>query len=199
MTNLAKIISFILSPLFILLPVPYILVERVSKDQIYAVQWTIISYLFILAVAFFILIGVRFKIFTNFDVSKKEQRPILFLFTSFAIYIYVLFLYLFNGPKVLLIAVLGVVVGLIVVGIVNHFIKASIHLATMTTFLLFVSILYGGYYLLLLFLIPLLAWARIKSKEHTFSETVVGCLLGVFLAIIIYTISKYFLLGLIYN
>ncbi|MBI2028344.1 MAG: hypothetical protein HYT07_01920 [Candidatus Levybacteria bacterium] len=199
MINVAKIISFLLSPLFILLPVPYILVEKVSSNHQYALKWTIFSYIFVLAVAVFILIGVKLKIFSNFDVSRKEQRPILFLFVAFTLLCYAISLLIFDGPKVLNIVVFAVVLGLIITNFINHWIKASIHLATVTSFLLLFGILHKGYYFLLLLLVPLLAWARIRSKEHTPLETLVGTLLGIFLTIAVYTFSRLFLMGMIYN
>ncbi len=199
MINLAKMVSFMLSPLFVLLPIPYILVEKVSNDYIYALKWTIFSYLFILAVAVFIVIGVYLRIFSNFDVSKREQRPMLFFFTAFTIFCYLMSLLVLNGPRILFIAVFAVVLGLIVISLVNHWIKASIHVATITSFLLLIGILYKGYYFFLLLLIPLLSWARVKTNEHTPLETAVGSVLGVLLTVVIYIISRVFLMGMIYN
>lgn len=199
MMNFAKIISFILSPLFVLLPVPYILVLKFTNDYAYAFQWTIFSYIFVLGLAVFIALGVLFGIFSNFDVSKREQRPLLFYFTAFTIFCYLLSLIIFNGPKILFIAVFAVILGLIVISFVNRWIKASIHVATITSFLLLVSIIYNGYYFLFLLLIPILSWSRVKTKEHTVLETVIGAALGVLLTTVVYTVTRYFLAGMIYN
>jgi len=42
---------------------------------------------------------------------------------------------------------------------------------------------FGTEYLFLLILIPIMIWARIKEKRHTFKETIVGLFLGLMLAI----------------
>lgn len=199
MTLFAKAISFFLGPLFILLPVPYILVERVSQNYLYALKWTIFSYAFILSVAIFIIIGVLLGVFSNFDVSKREQRPLLFSFSAFAMFCYLLSLFILDGPKILLLALVAIVLGLIVIVVVNRWIKASIHLATATSVILFIGIVYKGYFFFLLSLIPLLAWARVKTKEHTPFETIIGVVLGVALTLIAYTISRQFFLEMIYN
>ena len=199
MINFAKAVSLLLSPLFVLLPVPYILVSRFTLDHIYALKWMVFSYAFILAVAIFVVIGVALGIFSNFDVSKREQRPLLFLFSGFTIFCYVLSIFILNGPKILFIAVFAIVLGLIVMSFVNRWIKASIHVATLTSFLMLVYYLYRGYFFLFLLLVPLLSWSRVKIKEHTIPETIVGGILGVLLTIIVYTISRYFLIGMIYN
>lgn len=191
MVKFAKAVSFFLGPLFILLPIPYILVERFSKDNFYALKWTVFSYAFILAVAVFIIIGVALKVFSNFDVSRREQRPLLFSFSAFAIFCYLLSLYILDGPKILFIAVLAIILGLIVIVIVNRWIKASIHVATATSVILFAVIVYKGYSFLLLTLIPLLAWARVKTKEHTPFEVVMGAILGCLIVVSVYTLNKY--------
>lgn len=199
MMGFAKAISFFLSPVFILLPIPFILVAKFTQDYSYALKWTVFSYAFILAVAAFVIIGVRLGVFSNFDVSKREQRPLLFSFSAFAIFCYLLSLYILDGPKVLFIALFSIILGLIIIVIVNKWIKASIHMATATSVLLFIGIVYKGYFFLLFFLIPLLAWSRVKMKEHTPMETVIGSIVGLVITLIVYAISKQFLLGMIYN
>ncbi len=199
MMGFAKAVSFFLGPVFILLPIPFILVARFTKDYSYVLKWTIFSYAFILAVAVFVIIGVFLGVFSNFDVSKREQRPLLFSFCAFTSFCYVLSLYILNGPKVLFIGFFAIILGLIAIVIINKWIKASIHVATATSVLLFMGVVYKGYFFLLLILIPLLAWARIKTKEHTPTETIIGSILGVVITLIVYAVSKQFLLGMIYN
>lgn len=198
MKGFAKVVSFFLGPVFILLPIPYILVERFTQDRFYALKWTIFSYAFILAVALFVIIGVVLKVFSNFDVSKREQRPLLFYFSAFAIFCYLLSLYILGGPKILFIAIFAIILGLIVIIVVNRWIKASIHMATATSVLLFIGIVYRGYFFLLLILLPLLAWARIKTREHTPLETIIGSILGIVITLVVYAISKQFFVHLIY-
>lgn len=197
--NFARVISFLLSPLFVLLPVPYILVSKFTDNHIYAVKWMVFSYMFILAVAAFIGIGVLLGIFSNFDVSKKEQRPLLFSFTAIVIFCYLASLLILDGPKILFVGVFGFILGLIILFIVNRWIKASVHLGILTSTLLLMCIAYGAYYFFLLLLIPVLAWSRIKMKEHTLLETMVGTMLGALMTLMVYTISKYFLAGILYN
>lgn len=195
MMGFAKAVSFFLGPVFTLLPIPFILVARVSQDYSYALKWTIFSYAFILVVAFFVIIGVILGVFSNYNVSKREQRPLLFSFSAFVAFCYLLSLLILDGPKVLFIGFFALVLGLLAMIVINRWIKASGHLATATAVFLFIGIVYGGYFFLPLVFIPLLAWARIKMKEHTFSETVIGSIMGIVVTLIVYTISKQFLLN----
>jgi len=199
MMGFAKAISFFLGPVFILLPVPFILVSKFTQDYYYALKWTVFSYAFILSVAVFVIIGVLLGVFSNFDVSKREQRPLLFSFSAFAMFYYLVSLIILGGPKVLFLALFAVVLGLITIVALSRWIKASIHVATATCVILLIGIIYKGYSFILLALVPLLAWSRVKTKEHTVLETIIGSILGVALTLIVYTISRQYFMNFIYN
>jgi len=199
MTGFAKAISFLLSPVFTLFPMFFVLIAKFSQDYSHALKWTLFSYAFVLVVVLFVIVGVMLGVFSNFDVSKREQRPLLFSFSAFAAFCYLLSIIILNGPKVLLIGFLAFILGLTTIIVVNEWIKASIHLATATAAFLFIGITYRGYFFLLLTLIPLLAWSRVKTKEHTLMETVIGSILGIVITLTVYLISKQFLLRMLYN
>lgn len=192
MMGFAKVVSFLLSPVFTILPIPFILVAKFSHDYSHALKWTIFSYAFVLIVILFVIIGVTLGVFTNFDVSKKEQRPLLFSFSAFVMFCYLLSLLVLDGPKILFLVVFAIAFALIIFAIVNRWIKASVHVATATATLLFIGIAFKGYYFLFLSLIPLLAWSRVKTKKHSLLETVVGSILGIVITLIMYLIIKQF-------
>jgi len=199
MNRFARIISFLLGPTFTLFPIIFISVAKFSHDYSHALKWSIISYAFVLPVILFVVGGVMMGYFTNFDVSNREQRPLLFFVCGLAIFLYFLFIYFFNGPKIIYIDLFAVILGLTIITIVNRWIKASIHLATLTSAVLFIGIVYKGYAFLLLGLIPLLAWSRVKTKEHSVRETVIGTILGIVITLIVYLITRQFFMGLIRN
>jgi hypothetical protein len=199
MMGFARAISFFLGPVFTLFPIPFILVAKFSQDYSYALKWAIFSYAFILVVALFVIVGVIIGVFSNFDVSKREQRPLLFSFSAFVAFCYLLSLIILNGPKILFIGFFALVLGLTAIVIINRWIKASVHLATATAVFLLIGIVYKGYFFFLLGLIPFLAWSRVKTKEHTLVETIIGSILGIVITLIVYLISKQFFLGMIYN
>ena len=190
MTFFARIISFLLSPMVVSFPALYLLVDKVTNNNIYALKWTIISYFFIFAVAIFVIACVLLGIFSNFDVSKREQRPLLFSFVGLMALFYFIFLFVFNGPKILFVVIFAVVLGLIIVSIVNQWIKASMHVAIISSIIFGVAIIYGGAYLLSLSLIPVMAWSRVKIKKHTPLEATIGGILGGLLTIIMYIVSR---------
>ena len=189
----ARIISLLSSPPIILLPAPFLLVDKATRNDIYALKWAAVSYVFIGAVILFVLAGVLLGVFADIDISKKKQRPIVFAFSFIILLLYALSVLVLNGPKVLLIASLGIAFGLAVLFVVNKWIKASIHVATISAFIFFAGIIYGNASILLaLFLIPFIGWARVKTEKHTKQEVIVGGLLGCGLTVIFYIIAKLF-------
>lgn len=188
----ARIISFLTTPIFVIVPVPFLLIYHETYDSYLALKWTIFSMGFLLIIGLFMLFSVKHKIFSDLDVSKREQRPLLFFILGIVSVIYLFFLYFFEGPAVLYLGMLGVFGALLTIAIINTRIKASIHVATITTVIITIGILYDlPFYFILL--IPLIAWARIKTKRHTMQETITGAVLGSLLILIMYIIVKYVL------
>jgi hypothetical protein len=191
-SSLARFISFILNPLILLLTVPFFLLLRLGSDLNYALTWTAYTLFFLIALTLFIRECVKRGLFTNMDVSKREQRPLLFNVSILFTIVYLAGLYFLNGPQILIVITVGVMLGIVIISVINTRIKASMHVATISALIFTTAIVFSGYYLFLLFLIPLVAWARLKIKRHTLPETVVGGLLGVLLSLCIYALVKTF-------
>ncbi len=189
-STLARFISFIFNPLLLLIFVPFFLLLKTGYTLTTAFLWTGYTFLFLLAMAAFIAYGVKKKIFTDMDVSKRSQRPLLFFVSIILGIIYFIGLIVLQGPQILYVLEVGVMLGTILVSIINIRLKASIHVATMAALIFALAIVYNGYYLLAIFLIPLVAWARLKIHRHTLPETVVGGLVGILLSLCIYALSR---------
>ena len=188
--KIAQFISTVLNPVFLLIPVPYILVLRTTGNFYTAIYWTLFSLVFILIIGVFILIGIRMGYFSDLDISRKAQRPMLFSFAVLLSSIYVFLLYSLNAPKVLFIAIFGLFAGLLTIEIVNKFTKASIHVATVSAFAASLFLVYGGVFALSFFIIPLVAWARIRTHNHTKSQAVIGALIGISVTLMVYAIFE---------
>lgn len=191
MLKISQFISTVLNPITLLFPVAYLLVLRQTGNKELALFWEVISVIFILIVAIFILIGVEEKIFSDFDISKRKQRPLLFTFTIGLSAIYTILLYLLKAPSILFVVSFTLILGLIVFEVVNRVTKASIHVGTISAFATSVSIVYGGFFYLSLLLIPIVAWARIRTRNHTEKQTVIGGTLGVLITLVVYVIFRY--------
>ena len=188
--KIAQIISLVLNPLVILLPVPFFLVFEKTNNLARSLAWTGISTFFIFLYFILIVAGIKLGIFSDLDVSKRQQRPILFLVGLFLSISYLIFLFLFHAPGILQIGTFALILGLFIIGIFNMFTKVSGHLAVLSAFLTFAVLVEGWIFLGSFILLPLLAWARIKTKNHTLSQTILGSAIGILTTVIIYVIVK---------
>lgn len=191
-SSFARYISLIFNPLILLVAVPFILLLKLGYGLHYTLLWTGYTFFFLAALAIFILDGVRKGVFTNMDVSKREQRPLLFKVCGGLALLYLAGIYFFDGPQIIMVIGISILIGIVLTSIINTRLKASMHVATISALIFVASIILSGYYLLLLFLIPLVAWARLKIHRHTLPETVVGGLLGVLLSLCIYALVSAF-------
>lgn len=186
----AKLISLILSPVVILIPLPFYLIYETKGEISEAIVWTLISFLFIFIYFIYIVVGVKLKIFSDFDISKRKQRPQLYFTAIFLVILYILVLFFLQAPKILFITTFSLALGLLILQIANNFLKASAHVATITAFVTAMVIIHKDvYYLLGYLFVFLVGWSRIKLRRHTVLEVLVGGMLGGLLSIIVYIIT----------
>ncbi|MBP6882536.1 MAG: phosphatase PAP2 family protein [Candidatus Levybacteria bacterium] len=190
MILLARIISLIFNPVFLLIPTPYLLVLRSTGDASQAMTWTLISMFFVMLIGICLGIGVRKGYFTDFDVSRREERPLLFLFVMLVGALYFVSLLYLDAPVVLFILLACIFASVLLLSFINTKIKASIHVATISAFVITLGLLYGPKYLFLILIVPIVAWSRVKIKRHTVREIIAGASLGISLTVILYTIVK---------
>lgn len=190
---IARTISFISNPIFIFIALPFFLVYKTTSDLRTAWEWTIYTLGFLFIFVIFVLFGVKKKIFSDIDVSKREQRTILYFAAAALSILYLCILLILHGPLILFITTFGIMLGIIIASIINMKVKASVHVAAISGLITSLSIIYKGYYLLLLFLIPIIGWARVKIKRHTVPEVIIGAILGILLSLVMYFVIKFFI------
>lgn len=186
----AKSVSLVSDPLFLATPIPFLLVLWASEDIFYSLKWAVFSMMFFALVGIFVLYGVKKGVFSDIDVSRREQRPAFYLFALYVSFLYVGSLLLLNGPPVLFLAGCGVLLSVAVISLVNLKVKASVHVATVTALIFIVSILYGDFYLIFLLTIPLIIWSRVSIKRHTLQEALIGGSIGLMLTLLVYIAIK---------
>lgn len=193
MNLLARLISVLSNPLAVSIPFSYSLVLKATGEATSAIAWALVSLLFASSVALFVLYGVKQGFFSDLDVSKREDRTRLFLFSAIISVLYFLIVLITGGPRVLLLGIGSLLLGLILADVINRKVKASIHLAVFSSFSTVMGILYGGIFWLLLLVVPIVAWSRIKLKRHEPLETIVGGLVGIIIVLILYFVVQYVL------
>ncbi|HSA84198.1 MAG TPA: hypothetical protein VLF20_04940 [Patescibacteria group bacterium] len=189
----AKFISLLLNPLSLAIFAPFVVVYRTTGDLDATIQWTIYTLFFIFLVGCFVLVGVKKRKFSDIDVSKREQRPIVFFVAFVFSGVYLLTLFWLDAPIMLSVLASSIIVGIVLAYLINKKIKASMHVAVVTAFTIPVVLSFRGLYVLLLLLIPLIIWARLVTKRHTAPEVITGGMVGALLSVVIYFGVKMFI------
>lgn len=191
-TRLAKLISFVFHPLFCSAIVPFLVIYQNTSNPLYALKWVIFSAFFVILALIFLFVLEPYEMLSDFDISKREKRPIFYSVALLFALLYFIVAIIFKGLFFhLSIIALGIILGIVIFEIVNFFIKASIHAGVVTACVISVGILYGLVPLLAIcWIIPLMVWSRLKLKKHTLKELIVGLTLGVIVTVATFIIGE---------
>lgn len=176
----AQFVSFLFNPLLLTLGLSYFVVFRQTYDILYALKWQLFTLVFVIAAALLFVLGKWRGIFSDYDVSKREERPKMFFILLTISVAYLLAASFFKGVffPISLIA-FGVCVAVVAFMIVNYRIKASGHVAVACAFVITITVLFGLSALLAtLWIVPLITWSRVFLRRHTAHEVITGGLLG---------------------
>lgn len=186
--KLAQIISTIGHPLLTVPVVVFaLLFQTESKFNLFVVLGLIVFGL-IIPVVFKIIKDLKSGKVSNFDVSDQKQRKRFYRFLLPILLVVNLGLY-FSGQSFNTLLSFGLATLLLLtLQIVNLSIKASIHVSinVYLTYLLATTsyewALFYGFFVLFI------AWSRLILKNHTFSEIIVGFILGNLYGFLYYSI-----------
>ena len=188
----ARLISFIFHPIVFALLIPFLFVYEKTTDLAYGLKWMIFSlfFLFITLLIFYLLRPKEF--FSDFDISIKEQRHLFYSTALLTAVLYFIAALLFKGILFpLSIVALGIILGLVVFDISNYYIKVSIHMAVSTAYTVTIAMLFGLVpFFIFIWILPLMAWARLTLHKHTSKELLAGMLLGEVVTIATFLIGR---------
>lgn len=171
----AKIISYVFDGSFISIPILLIICLIVVDNKIEAVGWAFLCLLFGVVIPYlYVVFLYKKKEINNIHIPKKEDRikPLLVSCISYTICFIVL--YVLDGPLFLKSIFAVSVVSIIILTIITYFWKISLHTSWITFIVITFNILFGRWMLLMIPLIPVIAWARVRIKEHTVNQVVLG-------------------------
>lgn len=193
MIFLAKILSFFFNPVVFILLMPYFIVYKQTFSGWYALKWEIFSSFFIILGLIAVVAGRWKRIFSDFDLSKKEERSKFYLISWFLAFSYLFAAIFFKGIFFpLSIMAFGTALGIVIFTIVNYYIKASIHVAVACAFVITISLLQkGNWFWFTFWIVPLVAWARLELKKHTWPEIIIGGVLGTAVTLLTFLVGKY--------
>jgi len=125
----------------------------------------------------FLLIALAKGQISTWDIRDRRERIPLYLFTLFVHGMGVLLAHLLERGDLSRILFVFWTVAL-AFGLITTRWKISLHTGVNAVLLVFVNVIYGWQYWWLLGLVPLVAWARVHDKHHTWAQAAAGAVLG---------------------
>lgn len=194
---LAQFISFLFHPILFLLLIPFLAEYKHTYSGIAALKWEVFTALFIFFGLIAFLLGRWHGIFSDFDLSKREERGKFYGLAGLLAATYLAVSLSFKGLVFpLSIVAVGILIGIVVFVAVNRIIKASIHVAIASAFVIGVSYSLNAISLLsVLWIVPAVAWSRLYLKKHTIREVVIGGFLGTAITAFTLLFGRYIMIG----
>jgi len=185
--ELAKIISNLLLPILVF---SSLLVSTFTLSVTLSTTLLLIFLTFLIPITTGILFKI-FKITSDYDVSKREERPKIF---SVFLLCFLISLYIStNTTEILLVDMYSILNLTFFLGIlVTLFWKISFHMIISTLSIFFIIyLLQNPYSYLLALLIPLVGWSRVQLKKHDTKQVIGGFLLTLLCILIVLTFMKF--------
>ena len=178
MTKLAKTICFLFSGAT-LGPINIFLASKLAPSNIPFFKVLGLSLFFVFFIpAFFYLIFLKKGLISDFDITKKEERPKIHLVVLISVLLFLLVCWAL-GEKALVYFYLKIIFPFFAFALITLFWKISFHALMNTLFILLLylntnnpAVLYMG-----VFLLFLVFWAKLKINHHTLSQLLAGALL----------------------
>lgn len=196
MKKFAKTLSYVFDGSFISIPVFIIICLKLEDNIFLALGWAILCLIFATIIPFlFIFILYRKKLVYDLHLPKKENRikPLIIAIISYIMGFFILYVL---GAPLFLKAIFAIsLTNAIILTTITYFWKISFHTSWITITSISFYVLFGKWMLLLLLLIPLIGWARVKIKRHTIMQVIMGAVISAIITLFIF--SRYNLLNFI--
>lgn len=158
-----------------------------SAGGVRGLAWGLLATVFAAGVPFaYILGGVRRGRLTDHHLGRREQRRVPLLLGLASAAAGLALLAALGAPRPVLALVAAGVVGLVVAVAVSHWWKMSIHSAVAAGTLVVLVLTFGPRLLPAVPLLALVGWSRVRLRDHTVAQVVVGALVGGLVAGLVY-------------
>ena len=182
--RVAKLISNVFHPWAVLVPVLALAAYLAQREPQAYIKWTLLTVVPVFAFPL-IYAKIRATVLSRGGSQQKISRSLvrndpgqLFVMTGLFGVPSAAILHYLNGPRNLLIIILGITAVMLVIALVNMIYRGSFHLAMVTSMLTALWFLFGTVSLISFALIPILGFSRYQLGEHTPAQIVAGFFIG---------------------
>lgn len=184
--RIARLISNILAPATISVPMILLIAFYQARNVVSALLYALLTLLFLSVGPFvYILIGVRQGKLSDVDVSKRSERVGPFIFGLISVCLGWFALILTHAPNALITVLIVTVISGLVMMIITLWWKISLHASSMAGAATMLTVFYGAAMLPTFALLVLVSWSRVVLRRHTLAQVVAGSLLSIALSAVI--------------
>lgn len=190
--DLANFISIFVAPptMTIVATVSFSLWSPIGLGLLSAPYSILLCFLCFAFLPFLSILYFHRKKVVDLYVSKRKARTPFYLI-AIASYSFATIIFLVTSTKIMFLLALGSLLVTIILMGVNLFWKVSIHCAGVTGPIFALICVFGINALPLTSIVGLVGWSRIKLKNHTFAQTLVGTLISLTVVPVVFTMLYY--------
>lgn len=150
-----------------------------GHDTVATLLWTLVVATFYSVLPMiFIIRGARAGRWDGHHVRDREHRLVPLLMCLLSALAGLAILLVGHAPRDVLGLSWAMIVTLLVCTVITNWWKVSLHATVAGGAVAMLVLLYGPWLLLLVGLVALICWSRVKLTDHTVTQVVVGALLG---------------------
>lgn len=153
------------------------------------VGWSLIALLILTGLPLaYISVGMRLGWVSDFELSKREERPRFILVSISSDLLGLAVLYFGGAPRLVwVLALIYACLGLTMFTISNFW-KVSLHMVGVSGFSTLLMYIFGLSAWWTFLSLPLVAWARLYRKKHTPAQLLAGSLGGLVITATVFTL-----------
>jgi membrane-associated phospholipid phosphatase len=178
--RVARIITEVLSPAVVVILLPISVAwQATGHDTPRTLLWSVVVATFYSVLPMiFIGLGARRGRWDGHHVRDREHRLVPMLMCLVSALAGLAILLLGSAPRDVIALSWAMIVTLLVCTVITRWWKVSLHATVAGGAVATVTLLYGPWLLLLVGLLGLVCWSRVKLTDHTATQVLVGALLG---------------------
>jgi hypothetical protein len=179
-TRIARVVTELLSPAIVVILLPIAVAwQATGHDAARTLLWGVVVATFssVLPMAF-IIRGARLGRWDGHHVRDREHRLIPLLACLLSALAGMVVLVLGSAPRDVIALAWAMIVTLMACLLITRWWKVSLHATVAAGAVATLALLYGPWLLLLVALLGLVCWSRVRLTDHTTTQVLAGAALG---------------------
>jgi membrane-associated phospholipid phosphatase len=158
-----------------------------GADRLAGLGWAaLIAFFAAVLPTLFIRFGIRRWGWADRHVGAKRERMTALTFTTASVTVGVVLMFALGAPHKMTGYIVGMLASAVVIAAITVAWKISVHCAVASAGVMIAALTFSPYILTAYVLVALVAWSRVKLRDHTPAQVIGGALLGAVVAALTY-------------